>query len=113
MSLLPPLPQSVPFEEVADILDQAAMNARGSPPCLIPFAGWHLAKALGVAGFKVVRAPAGPQLTLYLLGSSAWPHKPQIASAGCIRCSIPAAVTSGWPYVMPAAMLRACRCVSC
>ena len=64
MSLLPSLPESVPFEEVAAVLNQAAMNARGGPPCLIPFAGWHLANALGVAGFQVVRAPAGPQLTL-------------------------------------------------
>ena len=65
MSLLPPLPEPVPFEEVAAVLEQAALNARGGPPCLIPFAGWHLANALGLAGFHVVRAPSnGPQLTL-------------------------------------------------
>ncbi len=65
MSLLPPLPEPVAFEEVAAVLDRAALTAGGGPPRLIPFAGWHLANALGQAGFHVVRAPtAGPQLTL-------------------------------------------------
>ncbi len=65
MSLLPPQPESVTFEEVAAILDEAAMQARGGPPYLIPAAGWHLASALNAAGFWVVRAPPDSrQLTL-------------------------------------------------
>ena len=65
MPLLQPLPDPVPFEEVAAILDEAAMQTRGGPPCSIPAAGYHLASALGAAGFHVVRAPAqARQLTL-------------------------------------------------
>ncbi len=64
MPFLPPQPDPVPFEEVAAILDEAAMQARGGPPYLIPTAGWHLASALGAAGFWVVRAPDSRQLTL-------------------------------------------------
>ncbi len=57
MSLLSAQPQSVTFEEVAAVLDEAAMQARGGPPYPIPAAGWHLASALSAAGFWVVRAP--------------------------------------------------------
>ena len=60
-----PAPEPVPFEEVAAVLDEAAMHARGGPPYMIPAAGWHLAAALNAAGFHVVRAPADlRQLTL-------------------------------------------------
>ena len=65
MPLLEPQPEPVAFEEVAAVLEKAAMLTRGGPPCSIPAAGWHLANALSLAGFQVVRAPvAGPQLTL-------------------------------------------------
>ena len=57
MSLLPPLPAPVTFEEVAAILDEAATLTRGGPPYVIGAAGWHLAAALDAAGFRVVRAP--------------------------------------------------------
>lgn len=65
MPLLQHLPEPVTFEEVAAILDEAAMQARGGPPYLIPAVGWHLASALNVAGVWVVRAPSDSrQLTL-------------------------------------------------
>ncbi len=65
MPIIQPTPEPVPFEEVAAVLDEAAMQARGGPPYLIPAAGWHLAAALNDAGFHVVRAPADArQLTL-------------------------------------------------
>ena len=65
MKLLQPISESVTFEEVAAVLDEAAMRARGGPPCLIPAAGWHLAAALDAAGFRVIRATvSGAQLTL-------------------------------------------------
>jgi len=65
MPLLPPQPEPVSFEEVAAILDEAAMQARGGPPRSIPAVGWHLAAALDAAGFWVVRAPeTGRHLTL-------------------------------------------------
>lgn len=64
MPLLQPLPEPVTFEEVAAVLDDAAVRARGGPPCVINAAGWHLAAALDAAGFRVVRAPvSGAQLT--------------------------------------------------
>jgi hypothetical protein len=65
MPPLPPQPKPVTFEEVAEILDEAAVQARGGPPYLIPAAGWHLASALNAAGFWVIRVPTdGRQLTL-------------------------------------------------
>ncbi len=65
MPLLQPLPEPVTFEEVAAILDEAVLQARGGPPYVIGAAGWHLATALSAAGFHVVRAPADArQLTL-------------------------------------------------
>ena len=65
MSITCPAPDPVTFEEVAAILDEAALQAHGGPPRLIPAAGYHLATALSAAGFHVVRAPADArQLTL-------------------------------------------------
>ena len=65
MSILPPLPEPVTFEEVAAVLDGAVMVATGGPPYVIGAAGWHLATALDAAGFWVVRAPTDArQLTL-------------------------------------------------
>ena len=62
--MLPPSPEPVPFEDIAAVLDEAAIRARGGPPCSIPAVGWHLAAALAAAGFSVVRAPDPRQLTL-------------------------------------------------
>ena len=62
--MLPPSPEPVPFEEVAAVLAQAAIQARGGPPYSIPAAGRRLAAALAEAGFSVVRAPDPRQLTL-------------------------------------------------
>ncbi len=65
MPSIPPLSENVPFEEVAAILDEAAMQARGGPPCSIPAAGYFLANALSAAGLHVVRTPGSSlQLTL-------------------------------------------------
>ena len=65
MPLLQPLSEPVTFEEVAAVLDEAVLLARGGPPYVIGAAGWHLASALSAAGFHVVRAPADArQLTL-------------------------------------------------
>ena len=65
MALLQPVPELVSFEEVAAVLDEAAIRARGGPPYAINAAGWHLAAALDAAGFQVIRAPApSAQLTL-------------------------------------------------
>ena len=65
MPILPPLPELVPFEEVAEVLADAARRVPGGPPALIGASGRHLAAALDAAGFRVVRAPApGAQLTL-------------------------------------------------
>ena len=65
MPLLQPIPEPVSFEEVAAVLDEAVVRARGGPPRAISVAGWHLAGALDAAGFHVVRTPVpGAQLTL-------------------------------------------------
>ncbi len=65
MPLFSPLPEPVAFEEVAAILDEAALQARGGSPYVTGAAGWHLASALNAAGFHVVRAPTDArQLTL-------------------------------------------------
>lgn len=64
MPILPPVPEPVSFEEVAAVLDAAAMSVRGGPPRSICPAGLHLAAALDAAGFRVVREPDGRQLTL-------------------------------------------------
>ena len=65
MSLLPPLPLPVPFDEVAAVLEHAVRRLPGGPPALIGVSARHLAEALDLAGFRVVRdPPSGPQLTL-------------------------------------------------
>ena len=65
MPLLQPLPESVPFEEVAAVLARAASRVSGGPPVLIDAGGRHLAAALDAAGFRVVREPSvNRQLTL-------------------------------------------------
>jgi hypothetical protein len=65
MNLLDPVPDPVPFEEVATVLARAAARVRGGPPAMVTASGHQLAAALEQAGFRVVRAPApGPQLTL-------------------------------------------------
>jgi hypothetical protein len=65
MPLLPPLPDPVPFEEVAAVLARAASRVPGGPPVMVTASGRHLAAALEAAGFQVVRAPAsGRQLSL-------------------------------------------------
>ena len=40
MRLIPPVPEPVSFEEVAAVLDEAAIRARGGPPYAINAAGW-------------------------------------------------------------------------
>ena len=65
MLLVPPLPDPVPFDEVAEVLADAAARVSGGPPALVTASGRQLAAALETAGFRVVRdtAPDG-QLTL-------------------------------------------------
>ncbi len=65
MPLIPPYPEPVPFDQVAEVLADAARRVPGGPPALVSASGRHLAAALDAAGFWVVREPpAGPQLTL-------------------------------------------------
>lgn len=65
MSVLPPVPDPVPFDEVAAVLSSAAARASGGPAGIICANGRQLAAALEDAGFRVIRAnPLGPQLTL-------------------------------------------------
>ncbi len=65
MPLVEPLPDPVPFDEVAAVLAQAASRVPGGPPVMVAASGRHLAAALEAAGFRVVRAPApGRQLSL-------------------------------------------------
>jgi hypothetical protein len=65
MALLPPLPEPVPFDEVAAVLAEAASRVPGGPPALIGASSRHLAAALENAGFQVVRTPTpARQLTL-------------------------------------------------
>jgi hypothetical protein len=55
----------VPFEEVAEVLADAATLVSGGPPALVTASGRQLAAALESAGFRVVRAvSSGVQLTL-------------------------------------------------
>jgi hypothetical protein len=64
MPLIQPLPASVPFEEVADVLADAAARVTDGPPALVTASGRQLAAALETAGFRVVRDVApGRQLT--------------------------------------------------
>jgi hypothetical protein len=65
MTLLPPLPQPVPFDDVATVLAEAASRVPGGPPALVTASGKHLAAALEAAGFLVVRE-AGTHLQLSL-----------------------------------------------
>jgi hypothetical protein len=63
--MFPPLPEEVPFDEVAAVLSGAAARASGGPAGLICASGRQLAAALEDAGFRVVRASApGRQLIL-------------------------------------------------
>lgn len=64
MPLLPPIPEPVPFNEVAAVLDDAARHARGGPMAAVSISGSQLAAALDAAGLRVVRDAPGPQLTL-------------------------------------------------
>jgi len=66
MPLVPPTPQPVPFQEVAEVLAKAvARIGGGGPPGVILASGYQLAAALDLAGFRVVRdAAEGPQLSL-------------------------------------------------
>jgi hypothetical protein len=65
MPLLPPAPEPVPFDEVADVLAQAALRVGGGPPAMITASGRHLAASLEAAGFCVVRqCPRSAQFTL-------------------------------------------------
>jgi hypothetical protein len=65
MPLVPPLPNPVPFDEVADVLADAAARVTGGPPALVTASGRQLATALETAGFRVVRdSVPGGQLTL-------------------------------------------------
>jgi hypothetical protein len=55
----------VPFDEVANVLADAAARVSGGPPALVTATGRQLAAALETAGFRVVRDPApGAQLSL-------------------------------------------------
>ena len=56
--MLPGLPEPVPFEEVAAVLAEAVSRVQGAPPALIGASSRHLAAALELAGFHVVRTPA-------------------------------------------------------
>ncbi len=65
MLIGPPLPELVPFDEVVAVLEAAARRVPGGPPALIAAGSRHLAAALEVAGFRVVRNAAPcRQLTL-------------------------------------------------
>jgi hypothetical protein len=64
MSLLPPLPDPVPFDDVAAVLGDAAAGVRGGPPAVVTATGRQLAGALGRAGYRLVREEPAPQLTL-------------------------------------------------
>jgi hypothetical protein len=64
MPLMPPLPAPVPFEEVAEVLADAAARVSGGPPALVTASGGQLAAALETAGFRVVHDAPDRQLTL-------------------------------------------------
>jgi hypothetical protein len=64
MPLVPPLPDPVPFDEVADVLDRATLRARGGPMAASLVTGRQLAAALDAAGFEVVRIRPSAQLSL-------------------------------------------------
>ena len=58
------MPEPVPFEEVAAVLDEATRQARGGPMAALAVSGRHLAAALDRAGLQVVRPSTGLQFTL-------------------------------------------------
>jgi hypothetical protein len=64
MPLFPPLPEPVPFDEIAAALDAATLRMRGGPMAAVLVSGRQLAAALEDAGFRVVRAAPDRQLTL-------------------------------------------------
>jgi hypothetical protein len=64
MKLLPPIPEPVPFDEVAAVLDAAALRARGGPMAAVTISGRQLAAALEAAGFAIVRPAPDQQMTL-------------------------------------------------
>lgn len=65
MELLPLIPEKVPFDEVAEVLADAAKRVMGGPPALVTASGGQLAAALETAGFRVARdAAPNRQLTL-------------------------------------------------
>lgn len=65
MPLIQTIPEAVPFQEVVDVLAEAASRVRGGPPAHLVVTARQLASALDQAGFEVVRkAASGAQLTL-------------------------------------------------
>jgi hypothetical protein len=67
MALTPPIPEPVPFNEVAEVvLADAVARAGGGPAGLIVASGVHLAAALEAVVWRVVRdAPDTAQLCLW------------------------------------------------
>jgi len=57
MQLVSPTPETVPLDEVALVLAEAATRIAGGPPAMIAASGAQLAVALAQAGFRVVRDP--------------------------------------------------------
>ena len=65
MSLLQPLPEPVPLEEAAAVLDRVARQARGGPMAAVLLDSRQLVAALEAAGFQITRRePSSRQLTL-------------------------------------------------
>ena len=54
MQLVSPTPETVPLDEVALVLAEAATRIAGGPPAMIAASGAQLAVALAQAGFRVV-----------------------------------------------------------
>jgi hypothetical protein len=66
MTLMHNTLETMPFEEIAEVLSRGASRVPGGPPALIDPSVRQLAAALDAAGFKVMRdAAPGPQLTLW------------------------------------------------
>ena len=65
MPIFSHVPEPVPFDEIAAVLADAACRVPGGPPAHITASARHLAAALELAGFRVVRDVApDAQLTL-------------------------------------------------
>jgi hypothetical protein len=65
MPLVQPIPDPIPFDDVAAVLADAVRRVPGGPPTLVTASGRQLAAALEDAGFRVMRSAAqGEQLTL-------------------------------------------------